>query len=99
MSEISGGNPAAEGTPGGGSGGAIYDDGESMSLAVCCTRIEENRVQAFGSGIFFVSNNRDGTLYLDRSVVRGNAGGSWNVLPGISMHEDTRSVVSGSLLE
>jgi hypothetical protein len=94
-----GGNPAAEGTPGGGSGGAIYNDGESMSLSVCGTRIEENRVQAFGSGIFFVSNNHDGALSVESSVVRANAGGGWNVLPGISMHEDTRSVVSSSTLE
>ena len=94
-----GGNPAAPGTPGGGSGGAIYNDGESMTLSLCGTRIEENRVQAFGSGIFFVSNNHDGSLNLDRSVVRANAGGAWNVLPGISMHEDTRSVVSSSTLE
>lgn len=58
-----------------------------------------NRVRAFGSGIFFVSNNHDGTLYLDSSIVRGNAGGGWNVLPRVSMHEDTTSVVSGSTLE
>lgn len=94
-----GGNPAAQGTPGGGSGGAIYNDGESMRLSVCGTRIEENRVRAFGSGIFFVSNNHDGTLILESSILRANAGGGWNVLPGISMHEDTRSVVSGSTLE
>ena len=66
---------------------------------MCGTRIEENRVQAFGSGIFFVSNNHDGALSLDSSVVRANAGGGWNVLPGISMHEDTMSVVSSSTLE
>lgn len=84
-----GGNPAEEGTPGGGSGGAIYNDGETMTLSICGTRIERNRVNAFGSGIFFVSNNHDGVLSLERSVVRLNRGGGWNVLPGVSMHEDT----------
>lgn len=85
----SGGNPAEAGTPGGGSGGAIYNDGESMTLSICGTRIERNQVKAFGSGIFFVSNNHDGVLSLDRSVMRKNRGGGWNVLPGVSMHEDT----------
>jgi hypothetical protein len=94
-----GGNPAEEGTPGGGSGGAIYNDGDSMTLSVCGTRIEENRVRAFGSGIFFVSNNHDGVLHVEDSVVRANSGGGWNVLPGISMHEDTRWVTLRSLLE
>jgi hypothetical protein len=94
-----GGNPAEEGTPGGGSGGAIYNDGDSMTLSVCGTRIEENRVRAFGSGIFFVSNNHDGVLQVEDSVVRANSGGGWNVLPGISMHEDTRWVTLRSQLE
>lgn len=96
----SGGNPAEEGTPGGGSGGAIYNDGESMTLSVCGTRIERNRVNAFGSGIFFVSNNHDGVLSLDRTTVRKNVGGDWNVLPGISMHEDTvQDIVDSTITE
>jgi hypothetical protein len=94
-----GGNPAEAGTPGGGSGGAIYNDGETMALSICGTRIERNRVNAFGSGIFFVSNNHDAVLSLERSVVRKNRGGGWNVLPGVSMHEDTRREVVNSTLE
>ncbi|MEO8177396.1 MAG: hypothetical protein ABI895_01060 [Deltaproteobacteria bacterium] len=94
-----GGNPAAEGTPGGGSGGAIYNDGETMTLSVCGTRIENNEVREFGSGIFFVSNNHQGTLRLENSVISGNRGGDWNVQPGVSMHEDTTWIESGSLVE
>ena len=94
-----GGNPAEEGTPGGGSGGAIYNDGMSMTLSVCGTRIERNRVNAFGSGIFFVNNDHVGLLSLDRTLIRKNRGGGWNVLPGVSMHEDTDSVVVDSTLE
>lgn len=30
-----GANPAQAGTPGGGSGGAIYNDGNTMTLALC----------------------------------------------------------------
>lgn len=94
-----GGNPAEGGTPGGGSGGAIYSDGGSLSLSVCGTRIEQNRVNAYGSAIFFVSNNHDGQLRVEDSIIRDNTGGGWNVLPGISMHEDTQRVLLSSTIE
>lgn len=88
-----GGNPAEAGTPGGGSGGGIYCDGGTLRLSLCGTRVEDNTVRAYGAGIFFVSNNHDGTLELSRSVIRGNRGGGWNVLPGISMHDDTVRII------
>ena len=94
-----GGNPAESGTPGGGSGGAIYNDGNEMTLSLCGTRVEENQVNAYGSAIFFVSNNHEGTLEIEDSVIRNNTGGGWNVLPGISMHEDTRQIMSGATIE
>ena len=71
-----------------------------MALDICGTRIERNRVNAFGSGIFFVSNNHDAVLTLERSVVRKNRGGGWNVLPGVSMHEDTvQDIVDTTFVE
>jgi hypothetical protein len=94
-----GGNPAEEGTPGGGSGGAIYSDGMSNTLSVCGTRIEDNDVNAYGSGIFFVNNDHGGLLQLDSTVIRNNTGGGWNVLPGVSMHEDTARAIVDSILE
>ena len=94
-----GGNPAERGTPGGGSGGAIYMDGNTLTLSVCGTHIEQNRVNAYGSAIFFVSNNHDGTLRVQDSVIRANTGGGWNVLPGISMHEDTEQITTNSTIE
>jgi hypothetical protein len=94
-----GGNPAQSGTPGGGSGGAIYNDGNTMTLSVCGTRIEDNQVNAYGSAIFFVSNSHTGSLRVEDSVIRNNEGGGWNVLPGISMHEDTEHVTLGSIIE
>lgn len=94
-----GGNPAESGTPGGGSGGAIYNDGTTLTLSICGSRIEDNTVRAYGSGIFFVSNNHNGTLRIHSSVVRNNTGGGWNVLPGISMHEDTVRDISDSIIE
>jgi hypothetical protein len=94
-----GGNPAEEGTPGGGSGGAIYSDGMSNVLSICGTRVERNRVNAFGSGVFFVNNDHGGLLHLEKTVILENTGGDWNVLPGVSMHEDTDTELVDSILE
>jgi hypothetical protein len=94
-----GGNPQAANTPGGGSGGAIYNDGNTMTLELCGTAIEHNEVNAYGSGIFFVSNDHTGNVHITDSVVRGNTGGGWNVLPGISMHEDTARSIQNSVIE
>jgi hypothetical protein len=94
-----GGNPADSGTPGGGSGGAIYNDGNTMTLSLAGTRIEDNEVNAYGSAIFFVSNNHTGTLRITDSVIQNNVGGGWNVLPGISMHDDTKQIIENSTIQ
>jgi len=94
-----GGNPASEGTPGGGSGGAIYNDGNTMTLSLCGSTIQDNRANAFGAAIFFVSNDRSGFLRLTDSRIAGNHGGGWHVLPGISMHPETRREISNTILE
>jgi hypothetical protein len=85
-----GGNPAESGTPGGGSGGAIYNDGNTMTLAVHGSLLEHNQVNAYGSAIFFVSNDHTGTLRLHDVTLRQNTGGSWDAgHPGISCFDDT----------
>jgi hypothetical protein len=94
-----GANPAKDGTPGGGSGGAIYNDGNTMTLSVCGSVIEKNEVNAHGAAIFFVTNDHSGDIRIQNSVIRNNLGGSWYALPGISMHDDTRRSVTGSVLE
>jgi hypothetical protein len=94
-----GGNPTTPPAPGGGSGGAIYNDGNTMTLSLCGTLVEENTVNAHGSAIFFVSNSHTGTLRITDSVLRNNHGGSWYALPGISMHDDTTRIISGSTIE
>jgi hypothetical protein len=94
-----GGNPSQAGTPGGGSGGAIYNDGNTMTLALYGCLIENNFVNAHGSAIFFVTNDHSGTLHIENSVIRNNNGGSWYTLPGISMHSDTKKAVINSSIE
>lgn len=66
------GKGANGGSPGGGNGGAIYNDGNEMTLRVLGTRIEANHAREGGGGIFFVSNNRTGRLVIDDSVLRSN---------------------------
>lgn len=91
-----GGNPARSGTPGGGSGGAIYNDGRTMTLSIFGTRIEDNECNTHGPAIFFVSNNHDGTLHIQESIMRNNtnhSGHPWEILPGISGHSDTTLII------
>jgi hypothetical protein len=93
------GNPAVDGTPGGGSGGAIYNDGNEMTLSVYGTRIEQNEAKAYGSAIFFVTNNHTGDIHIENTVIQNNIGGGWHILPGIAMHDDTKRQVINSTLE
>lgn len=95
-----GANPAQSGTPGGGSGGAIYNDGNTMTLKVLGSLIESNEVNEHGSAIFFVSNDHSGNIVIDSSVIADNVGGSWYpVYDGISMHSDTLIEVTDSVIE
>lgn len=95
-----GGNPAKSGTKGGGSGGAIYNDGNTMTLTILGSRIEKNKVNAFGAAVFFVTNDHSGNVVIDQSVITNNIGGSWYpVFPGISMHADTRIKVTNSVIQ
>ncbi|MBI1947601.1 MAG: hypothetical protein HYS27_18065 [Deltaproteobacteria bacterium] len=94
-----GGNPAEPGTPGGGSGGAIYNDGNTMTLDLCGTRIEHNQVVQHGSAIFFVSNDHSGDVRIDRCHIADNEGGSWYpTYDQISNHDDTPIVVTDSVI-
>lgn len=95
-----GGNPADDNTPGGGSGGAIYNDGNTMTLDIRGSKFENNEVNAFGSAIFFVSNDHSGNIKIDNSTITNNIGGSWYpAYPQISMHDDTPIEVTNSIIE
>ena len=95
-----GGNPAASGTPGGGSGGAIYNDGRTMTLSLCGTAIHDNEVNTHGSAIFFVSNDHTGDIEIEDSVITNNVGGSWYpAYPQLSHHSDTPVRVTNSVIE
>ncbi|AKF11009.1 hypothetical protein [Sandaracinus amylolyticus] len=67
-----GANPAQPGTPGGGSGGAIYNDGNTFTLRLCGVAIRDNHANEGGGAIFFVSNDRSGSLVIERSTLERN---------------------------
>ena len=80
-----GANPARGGTPGGGSGGAIYNDGNSFHLELCGSDLNNNTAAEGGGAIFFVSNDRSGTLAIANSTLSANpsAGFETTGTPGI----------------
>lgn len=97
-----GANPQRPGTPGGGSGGAIYNDGNAMSLRISGTRIEDNHANEGGGAVFFVSNDRTGTMRIDQSSeLRRNPSDRFETsgFPGIFFLGSGAPVVVGSTLE
>ena len=80
-----GANPAEAGTPGGGSGGAIYMDGDRIRLMVRRTTMSDNSAREGGGAIFFVSNNRTGTATFANSTLIHNVSESFETdgFPGI----------------
>ncbi|MDJ0622527.1 MAG: hypothetical protein QNJ17_06160 [Desulfocapsaceae bacterium] len=78
-----GANPQRPDTPGGGSGGAIYNDGNDFDLNICGTKMENNSAKEGGGAVFFVSNNRTGHLIIKDSTLRNNPSDNFENYPGI----------------
>ena len=83
-----GANPAASGTAGGGSGGAIYTDGDKYKLKVVGTVIRNNHAREGGGAIFYVSNNFTGWLTIKNSTLHDNPSAVFwtRPYPGIFFH-------------
>ncbi|MEZ4370151.1 MAG: hypothetical protein R3B07_04970 [Polyangiaceae bacterium] len=96
-----GANPAQSGTPGGGSGGAIYNDGNSMTLTLMGTKIEDNDANEGGGAIFFVSNDRSGHMVIQDSTLRRNPSGKFETqgFPGIFVLAAEDPQVTNSTIE
>src|SRR3954471_19834687 len=78
-----GANPQRGGTPGGGSGGAIYTDGNDFRVLIAGTRMTHNHAREGGGAVFFVSNDRTGTLEIQSSTLRNNPSDGFENSPGI----------------
>jgi hypothetical protein len=97
-----GANPARNGTPGGGSGGAIYQDGNTISLKSCGNQVDTNHAKEGGGAFFFVSNNLTGTMSITDSVLRGNPNDQFETdgLPGIFiLAKAGQPVITNSVIE
>jgi hypothetical protein len=96
-----GANPAKSGTPGGGSGGGIYNDGNTFTLTLCGVSMHDNTANEGGGAIFFVSNDRSGSLVIQDSVLSHNpsAGFETQGYPGIFVLASGPPTVMNSTLE
>ncbi|WP_309111483.1 hypothetical protein [Saccharothrix sp.] len=96
-----GANPARDGEPGGGSGGAIYADGNEFTVKIAGTLIEDNHANEGGGAIFFVSNDRSGTMVVDGSTLRRNPSDGFETpgLKGIFFLGATEVTITGSTIE
>jgi hypothetical protein len=56
----------------GGNGGAIYNDGNTMTLSLCGVKMTDNTANEGGGAIFFVSNDMSGSLEIKDSVLSHN---------------------------
>jgi hypothetical protein len=95
-----GANPAQAGTPGGGSGGAIYTDGDNYNVLIEGTVIRGNSAREGGGGIFFVVDNNEGTLTIKDSTLHNNPSGEFFTagFPGIFFHSSGSPIVTGSTI-
>ena len=91
-----GANPARAGTPGGGSGGAIYLDGDNFKLVLDGTLMEKNHANEGGGAIFFVSNDRTGTLTIRNSTLRKNPSDGFETFKGVFYLGRGNPSISGS---
>ena len=95
-----GANPARAGSPGGGSGGAIYNDGDTMSLVVGGSTFVHNDANEGGGAIFFVSNDRTGTMAITDSTLQDNPNDAFHTagLAGIFFLGARRPTIAGSIV-
>jgi len=95
-----GANPAQPGTPGGGSGGAIYNDGDQMTLSIAGSLFVNNHANEGGGAIFFVSDDRTGTMAITDSTLEHNHNTGFQTagLPGIYFLGARSPAITASIL-
>jgi hypothetical protein len=78
-----GANPAAPGTRGGGSGGAIYLDGVDDNATIAGTTMAGNTAREGGGAVFDVVDRGWGALTFTQSRLRANHSGRFETFPGV----------------
>jgi hypothetical protein len=95
-----GANPAQADTPGGGSGGAIYTDGDNYNILIAGTVIRRNSAREGGGAVFFVVDNNQGTLTIKNSTLHNNPSDEFFTagFPGIFFHSSGHPIVTDSTI-
>ncbi len=78
-----GANPASHGSPGGGSGGAIYLDGRDDNALIAGTVMDNNSAREGGGAVFDVVDTGWGALTLNESHLSNDISGEFQTFPGI----------------
>jgi hypothetical protein len=68
----------------GGNGGGIYNDGNEIVLNITSSLLENDKANEGGSAVFFVSNDKSGSVTVKDSITRNNPKGTFETpgLPG-----------------
>jgi hypothetical protein len=78
-----GANPASGGTPGGGSGGAIYLDGTNDNALIAGTVMDSNSAREGGGAVFDVVDTGWGALTFKESHLHNDISGAFQTFPGV----------------
>ncbi|HTP22803.1 MAG TPA: hypothetical protein VMJ65_24570 [Solirubrobacteraceae bacterium] len=78
-----GANPASRGTAGGGSGGAVYLDGQNDNVLIAGTVMDDNGAREGGGAVFDVVDSGWGTLIFNRSHLHNDISGQFQTFPGV----------------
>ena len=79
----------------------FFNDGNTFTLSLCGTRIEHNQANEGGGAIFFVSNDRTGSLLINESVLSHNPSKGFETpgYPGIFFLGKGAPLVTDSIIE
>jgi hypothetical protein len=88
-----GANPAASGTPGGGSGGAVYIDGKDNDVLIAGTVMAGNSAREGGGAVFDVVNTGFGALTFNESQLHDNVSARFQNFPGVYYELDGTNTV------
>ena len=82
----------------GGNGGAIYNDGNEIVMNLSGSLIEDSMANEGGSAIFFVSNDKSGSITIKDSLTRHNPRGTFETpnLPGFYVIAKQPAIVINS---
>ena len=82
----------------GGNGGDIYNDGNEIVLDVEQSLLEDDKANEGGSAVFFVSNDKSGTIAIHDSITRRNPRGTFETpnLPGFYVQAKAPADTTGS---